>query len=142
MAERRCKICQHDQRAGIDAALVLGRPLRAICVEFAIPRSSLHRHSKHVQGAAAKALERVTAAYSRDLRSYMRRAQEAVLQILESAKAEGDRELALRAAAEVRANTECMRKLLARTAEPKSSQKRNPTSPDIVVEYEGDARVA
>jgi hypothetical protein len=87
---------------------------------------------------AARALERVTAAYSRDLRSYMRRAQEAVLQILESAKAEGDRELALRAAAEVRANTECMRKLLARTAEPKPSQKRNVGSPDIVVEYEGE----
>jgi len=138
----RCRICGLEKRAEIDAALILGRPLRVISKEFGVRRSTLHRHSRHVRGQAEKAIQRVTLEYSKHLRQSMAQVQKATLEILESAKRGGDRELALRAAEQARQNTECMRKLLSRTAEPKVNQKRNPGTPELVVEYEGAAHVA
>jgi hypothetical protein len=116
----------------IDGALLLGKPFRIIAKEFGVARSTLHKHSiKHVRGILERAVTRATAAYTRDLRSYMKRTQEAVLHILESAKADGDRELALRAAAEARANTECMRKLMVKAADPRGKEKQATLEPDV-----------
>lgn len=131
-----CRICQHKSRGEIDGLLVLGVPLRAVCAQFGVARTSLHRHSKHVRDMAAKGLQRVTLEYSKHLRQSMAQVQKATLEIMEAAKRDGNKELALRAAAEARANTECMRKLLTRTAEGKANQKPNLGPPDIVVEYE------
>lgn len=119
----KCKICQHPQRSAIDSALILGRSLRSICAEFTgVRRNSLHRHSRHVRDFAAKAIQGVALEYSKHLRRSMAQVQKATLEIMEAAKRDGDKELALRAASEARANAECMRKLIVKTAEPRKAK--------------------
>jgi hypothetical protein len=41
-----CCVCRHKDRAVIDGLLALGIPLRAIAHNYALPKSSVHRHSK------------------------------------------------------------------------------------------------
>lgn len=133
-----CRICQHPKTAEITAALILGKPLRAVAKEFSLKTSTLGRHArKHVQGAAKRALERVTVAYSRDLQRYMRKAQEETMQILSAARVSGNSELALQAVKEIRENTETMRRLLTRTSEAKASAKPTAPMPEIEVIYQG-----
>lgn len=136
-----CTICRREDRAEIDAALLL-KPLRVVASEFQLPRSTLHSHKRrHVRAAAARAFERVTLEYSKTLRQSMAKVQKATLEILESAKTAGDRPLALEAAKAARENVETMRRLLVKT--PDSRQRGKPAAqspPEIVLEYEQEER--
>ena len=116
-----CGICRRTDRAAIDAGLLLGRPLRVIAQEFALSRSTLHRHSRHVSGAVARAASRVSAAYTRDLRAWIRQAQEMVLGIMKEAKQGGDAQTALAAGREVRENCRVMARLVLKTPDPKKA---------------------
>lgn len=118
-----CKICGREDRASIDGALLLGRPLRVIASEFGLSRSSLHRHTRHIAGTAERAVSRATAAYTRELHSCLRDARKQVLMILTSARLSGDGALALQAAAELREIAETTRKLLARATDRKRNSK-------------------
>jgi hypothetical protein len=120
----------------MDGALLLGRPLRAVAGDFGLSRSALHRHlRKHVRGTVEAAVARATATYTRDLRSYVRRVQNEVLAILTGARQSGDAALALQAAAEARAISESMRKLL-RMAGPKPEEKRAAEPPEVEIHYQ------
>jgi transposase-like protein len=121
--KRECRICGREDRAEIDAGLLLGRPLRAIASEFGVSRSSLHRHSRHVSGAVARAASRVSAAYTRDLRAWIRQAQEMVLGIMKEAKLRGDAQTALAAGREVRENAKVMARLILKTPDGKVKPK-------------------
>jgi hypothetical protein len=69
-----CKICRDPRCPDVDAAPLLGRPLRAVAAEFGLARSTLHSHTrKHLRGVAERAVTRMTAAYTRDLRCYLKR---------------------------------------------------------------------
>jgi hypothetical protein len=50
-----CGICNHPQRAAVDAALVDGTPLRAIAGQYGTAKSALDRHKKHLAPALTKA---------------------------------------------------------------------------------------
>lgn len=135
MADRRCTICEHGQRAEIDARLLLGTPLRTIAKEFSLKRSTLGRHlQRHVKRAGEAALARATASYSRHLRAWMGQVQETVIAVMKEAKQAGDRDLALRAAAQVRENTETMRRLLVKTPDPRAKTKAGSEAPVIASE--------
>ncbi len=129
-----CSLCARADRAAIDSRLILGSPLRAICEEFGVKRSSLHRHSKHVKKAAENAVARATLEYSKSLRGHMAKIQRLTLEIAESAKVAGNSELALSAIREARANAECMRKLLPKGGEAKPKAKPD-AGPVALSEY-------
>lgn len=137
MSTKTCKICRDARRPRIDATLLL-KPLRAVCAEFGLKRTTLHKHAqRHVRGMLERSVNKAVATYTHDLRHFLKQIQNELLMILTSARTSGDLSTALAAAAEARAVAESMRKLLTRTAEPKGNQRRNPGGPEIVVEYEG-----
>ena len=52
---RTCTICQHDQRAEIEAALLNGRVFRKISETFSLSITALHRHkNEHMITAVAR----------------------------------------------------------------------------------------
>ena len=59
-----CTLCSHAQRAQIDACLVSNGSLRDIAGQFAVSRSALDRHKKHIPRAltVAKQAEEVAEA--------------------------------------------------------------------------------
>ena len=132
-----CRICQHASRPEIDSALVLGVPIRRLCTEYGLRRSSLGRHKlKHVPQAAKQAFEKITLAYSARLRTFMNRAQEQTLQILADARRAGNNELALEAVKTVRENTKVMRSLTRATDARTTRGKAVAQTPEVEVVYE------
>ena len=51
---RRCSICAHQRRAGIDKAIVAGESTRQVCMRFGISESALRRHRRAHFPAPAK----------------------------------------------------------------------------------------
>jgi hypothetical protein len=144
MARGRCSICERPDRAAIDGALLAGKPFRVVAAQFSVPRATLHAHcKKHVRGVAERALMRATAAYTTDLRCCLRRTQSELLIILSEARKAGNADVALRTAAELRALSESLRKLLTRSVESKRNGKPAANAaPEVELVYQEATRVA
>jgi hypothetical protein len=55
---RRCTVCDHPQRHGIDEALVSGAPYRSVARRFVLSESSVYRHkTEHLPAHLLKARE-------------------------------------------------------------------------------------
>lgn len=52
---RTCTVCRHPKRGEIDAALVSQVPIRDVSGQFAVTRSALDRHRKHLAPALLEA---------------------------------------------------------------------------------------
>ena len=57
MAGRPCSMCSHPDKAAIEAALVDGRPVRAIGKEWRVSRDAIARHRGHMLLPLAQAQE-------------------------------------------------------------------------------------
>jgi hypothetical protein len=55
---RRCTVCDHPERNGIDEALVSGTPYRSVAKRFGLSESAVYRHKgEHLPAHLFKARE-------------------------------------------------------------------------------------
>jgi hypothetical protein len=99
---RRCTVCDHPERNGIDQALVNVAPYRSVAKRFALSESAVYRHkTEHlpVHLLKAREVEEVS-----NLQAH-------ALGILERAEKSGDLRTALAAISQARGNLELLGKL-------------------------------
>ena len=109
---RRCTVCNHPERNGIDQALVTGAPYRSVAKRFALSESAVYRHkTEHLPVHLLKAKEVEEAARADDLLDQVRTLQTHALDILGRAEKAGDLRTALAAISQARGNLELLGKL-------------------------------
>src|SRR5215210_5297132 len=109
---RRCTVCDHPERQGIDEALVSGGPYRSVAKRFSLSESAVYRHkTEHLPAHLLKAREVEEAARADDLLNQVRSLQTHALGILERAEKAGDLRTALAAISQARGNLELLGKL-------------------------------
>ena len=109
---RRCTVCDHPERHGIDEALVTGAPYRSVAKQFGLSESSVYRHkTEHLPAHLLKAKEVEEVARADDLLDQVRNLQGHALDILERAEKAGDLRTALAAISQARGNLELLGKL-------------------------------
>jgi hypothetical protein len=109
---RRCTVCDHIERHGIDQALVTGAPYRSVAKRFGLSESAVYRHkTEHLPSHLLKAKEVEEAARADDLLDQVRHLQAHALDILERAEKAGDLRTALAAISQARSNLELLGKL-------------------------------
>jgi hypothetical protein len=109
---RRCSVCDHTQRYGIDEALVTGAAYRSVAKRFGLSESSVYRHkTEHLPAQMLKAREVEEVAQADDLLEQVRDLQSHALDILERAEKAGDLRTALAAISQARGNLELLGKL-------------------------------
>jgi hypothetical protein len=109
---RRCTVCDHPERHGIDEALVTGAPYRSVAKRFELSESSVYRHkTEHLPAHLLKAREVEEVAQADDLLEQVRNLQAHALDILERAENSGDLRTALAAISQARGNLELLGKL-------------------------------
>ncbi len=110
---RACTICNHTERAAINAALLDGTPYRHIAARYGTSTGALQRHKdEHLPVALVKAKEAEDIAEADDLLGQVRALQGRALTILDKAEAAGDLRTALTAIREARGNLELLARLL------------------------------
>jgi hypothetical protein len=109
---RRCTVCNHPERNGIDQALVTGAPYRSVAKRFELSESAVYRHkTEHLPTHLLKARKVEEVAQADDLLEQVRNLQAHVLDILERAEKAGDLRTALAAISRARGNLELLGKL-------------------------------
>jgi transposase-like protein len=109
---RRCTVCDHPERNGIDQALVTGASYRSVAKRFGLSESAVYRHkTEHLPAHLLKAKEVEEAARADDLLDQVRNLQAHALDILERAEKAGDLRTALAAISQARGNLELLGKL-------------------------------
>jgi hypothetical protein len=109
---RRCTVCDHSERHGIDEALVTGAPYRSVAKHFGLSESSVYRHkTEHLPARLLKAREVEEVADADDLLDQVRNLQTHTLDILERAEKAGDLRTALAAISQARGNLALLGKL-------------------------------
>jgi len=80
---RRCTVCDHPERHGIDEALISGAPYWRVAKRFELSESAVYRHkSEHLPTQLLKAKEVEEAARAYDLLEQVRHLQGYALDIL------------------------------------------------------------
>jgi transposase-like protein len=109
---RRCTVCDHPERHGIDKALVTGAPYRSVARRYGLSESAVYRHkTEHLPAQLLKAREVEEAARADDLLDQVRNLQAHALDIREHAEETGDLRTALAAISQARGNLELLGKL-------------------------------
>ena len=109
---RRCTVCDHPERHGIDEALVTGAPYRSVAKRYGLSESAVYRHkTEHLPAHLLKAREAEEVAQADDLLNQVRSLQSHALDILERAEKAGDLRTALAAISQARGNLELLAKL-------------------------------
>jgi hypothetical protein len=109
---RRCTVCDHPGRHGIDEALVSGAPYRSVAKRFGLSESAVYRHkTEHLPAHLLKAKEVEEVVQADDLLDQVRNLQAHALDILERAQKAGDLRTALAAISQARGNLELLGKL-------------------------------
>ena len=109
---RRCTVCDHPERHGIDEALVTGAPYRSVAERFDLSESAVYRHkTEHLPVRLLKAREAEELARADDLLDQVRHLRTHALDILDRAEETGDLRTALAAISQARGNLELLGKL-------------------------------
>lgn len=106
-----CTICSHPKRPALDRALVDGTSIRDISGQFAVSRSAVDRHRKHLAPALTKAKHAAEVVESTGLLSRVERIMSRCELIAESATKAGDWLPAIAASRELRGCLELLGKL-------------------------------
>src|SRR5215217_7901193 len=81
---RRCTMCDHPERHGIDEALISGAPYRSVAKRFELSESVVYRHkTEHLPAHLLKAREVEEVARADDLLDQVRHLQTHAFDILE-----------------------------------------------------------
>jgi hypothetical protein len=107
-------VCDHPQRAEVDAALTAGNEsYRRIAAQFGLKESSLRRHKAgHLPAALAQAKEAEAVTQGDNLLAQVCGLQARAMGILDRAEGAGDLKTALQAIAQARGCLELLAKLL------------------------------
>ena len=109
---RRCSVCDHPKRHGIDEALVSVAPYRSVAKRFGLSESAVYRHkTEHLPAHLLKAREAEEVAQADDLLEQVKGLQGHALGILERAEKAGDLRTALAAISQARGNLELLGKV-------------------------------
>jgi hypothetical protein len=109
---RRCTVCDHPERHGIDEVLVAGAPYRSVAERFRLSESAVYRHkTEHLPAHLLKARDIEDITRADDLLHQVRNLQAHALDILERAEKSGDLRTALAAISQARGNLELLGKL-------------------------------
>ena len=109
---RRCTVCDHPERHGIDEALVSSAPYRSVAKRFDLSESAVYRHkTDHLPAHLLRAREAEEAAKADELLDQVRSLQTHALGILERAEKAGELRTALAAISQARGNLELLGKL-------------------------------
>src|SRR5215208_1410160 len=109
---RRCTVCDHPDRNGIDQVLVTGSSYRSVARRFGLSESAVYRHkAEHLPAHLLKARDAEVAARADDLLDQVRNLQAHALDILDRAEETGDLRTALAAISQARGNMELLGKL-------------------------------
>jgi hypothetical protein len=109
---RRCSVCDHPKRHGIDETLVTGAPYRSVAKRFELSESAVYRHKvDHLPTHLLKAREVEEVTHADDLLEQVKNLQAHALDILERAEKAGDLRTALAAISQARGNLELLGKL-------------------------------
>jgi len=109
---RVCTVCSHEDRAGIDSALLAGDTLRNIAKRTGTSPTALHRHKEeHISTLLLKAQKVEEIAQADHLLDQVKAIQARTLSILDRADNARDLKTALAAIRETRGNLELLAKL-------------------------------
>jgi hypothetical protein len=109
---RTCTVCTHEDRAGIDSALLSGETFRTIAKRYGTSTTALHRHKQdHLPPSLLKAQEIEEVASADNLLDETRALQRKTYGILDKAEEAEDLKTALAAIREARGNMELGAKL-------------------------------
>jgi hypothetical protein len=108
---RTCTVCNHPERAAIDAALVDGTSLRTIAGHFGTNKSALDRHRKHLAPALTLAKQATVVTEATSLLSRVERIMSRCELIAEAATKSRDWMPAVAASRELRGCLELLGRL-------------------------------
>jgi hypothetical protein len=109
---RRCTVCDHPEKHGIDEVLISGAPYRSVAKQFELSESAVYRHkTEHLPAHLLRARGAEEVAQADDLLDQVRNLQAHALDILERAEKAGDLRAALAAISQARGNLELLGKL-------------------------------
>jgi len=110
---RVCTICNHTERAAINAALLDGTPYRHIAARYGTSTGALQRHKEeHLPVALVKAQEAEDVRQALDIVAQLKAINGAALTVLGEARRSGNGELALKAIDRIQRQIELQAKLL------------------------------
>ena len=96
-----CAICQHPKRQVIDQALIAGSTTpNALCQEYGLSTSDLHRHKAHLQAKMNQAKAQVQDNLLQGCLFWLSQALEMSMQTAQAAQAEGNCKIVLQALAQ------------------------------------------
>jgi hypothetical protein len=111
---RTCTICQHLDRAAMDAALVAGASYRDIAGRFHVSKTAVARHAgEHIPAALAQAQEAREEAQALDVVRQLKTINARAVAILAEARKRRDDETALKAMDRIHKQLELQAKRLA-----------------------------
>jgi transposase-like protein len=107
---RRCTVCDHPKRQGIDEALVSGAPYRGVAKRFGLSESAVYRHkTEHLPAHLLKARKAEEVAQAHDLLEQVWHTH--ALDILGRAEQAGDLRTALATISQAQGNLDLLGKL-------------------------------
>jgi hypothetical protein len=109
---RTCTVCQHAERAAIDAALVAGAPYRNIAQQFDVGYTAVARHKEHIGAAIVASQEAREEAHALDVVKQLKTINATTVAILAEARQQKDPEIALKAIDRIQRQIELQAKLL------------------------------
>ncbi len=98
-----CKVCKSEQRQAVEAELRNKTPLSLLASRTGLSRSSIHRHSQHLDERALASSEAAKAAGGNEQLAEIDRRIAVLLGVQRRAKRKRDSELELKASRELRA---------------------------------------
>jgi hypothetical protein len=114
---RTCLACSSQNRAAVDNAIAIGKPLRDIAAQVSISASALARHKSHVAQSIVKACERREERLGDTVLGETRRVREKAWDLLGRAEVEGDIRAAIAAAKLALESNETLSEMLRKAAE-------------------------
>jgi len=120
---RRCTVCNHPEREGIDKALVAGDSSNcSLASLFGVSEAAIRRHkAAHLSTVLVKAQEAADMARADDLLGQVRDLQGRAIKLLEGAEAAGDRRTALMGIREARGCLELQGRLVGELREQQTT---------------------
>jgi hypothetical protein len=116
---RICTVCNHPNRANIEAAIVAGTPNRDIACQFNVGRMAVQRHAaEHIAQEIKQSQQAKEEVHALDVARQLREMNTVSLAILQEARKAKENELALKAIDRVCKQLELQAKLLGYIDQP------------------------
>jgi exopolyphosphatase/pppGpp-phosphohydrolase len=108
---RKCSICVHEKRGGIEQSLVSGDSYRDVALRFKVSRDAVARHRKHLVSIVAKSSDSGQITQSENLLAQLEGLKNEAQRLKQKAERAGDYRAALAAVRELCRIVELVAKL-------------------------------